>query len=344
MPETQTFESLLILEAYSMFDDGTADGRTKRDGGRGLERLMRLGYPRKFAERYEELWGERALAILRAMERPLPRCFRVNTLRGTVQRVTRMLNRKGFQFRRVPWSRFGFCLTREPFSIASTPEHLGGFVYLQEASSMYPPEALEPVRGETVADMAAAPGGKTSHMAQLMENEGLIYAFDVRAERLRETSLNLSRLGVTNTILVQGSAERLPELGVTFDRILLDAPCTGSGTIHKNPERKTSRGMEDVRFCQGLQMRLIKAALESLRPGGVLVYSTCSLEPEENEFVIQWVLDNFDVELLPLRYGEPALTEPFGVELSGEIEKARRFYPDRHGTSGFFVAKLRLRR
>ncbi len=306
-----------------------------------LEKLFSLGYSKTFAERYYELWGGRALKIAEAMEKSLPRCFRVNTLRIEVPKLTKLLNKKGFQFRRVPWAREGFCLTREPFSITSTPEYLGGLLYIQEASSMYPPVALEPKPGEVVADMAAAPGGKTSYMAQLMENEGSIYAFDVGEDRLRETRLNLSRLGVTNTILFHKSSLHIDELGVEFDKILLDAPCTGSGTIHKNPERKANRTMEDVEFCQGLQMRLIEKGLSVLKPGGSLVYSTCSLEPEENEFVIQWVLDSFDVELLSLRYGEPALTNPFGVELSDEIKKARRLYPDRHGTSGFFVAKIK---
>ncbi len=306
-----------------------------------LEKLFSLGYSKTFAERYHQLWGERALAIAEAMEKPLPRCFRVNTLRTEVPKLTKLLNKKGFQFKRVPWTREGFCLTCEPFSITSTPEYLGGLLYIQEASSMYPPVALEPKPGERVADMAAAPGGKTSHMAQLMGNRGMIYAFDVGEDRLKETRLNLSRLGVTNTILIHKSSLHIDELGVEFDKILLDAPCTGSGTIHKNPERKAGRTMEDVKFCQGLQIKLLERGLSVLKEGGILVYSTCSLEPEENEFVLQWVLDNFDVELLPLRYGEPALTKPFGIELSGVIKEARRFYPDRHGTSGFFVAKVK---
>ncbi len=308
-----------------------------------LEKLFSLGYSKTFAERYYELWGERALAIAEAMEKPLPRCFRVNTLRIEVPELTKLLNKKGFQFKRVPWTREGFCLTREPFSITSTPEYLGGLLYIQEASSMYPPVVLEPKPGETVADMAAAPGGKTSYLAQLMENEGIIYAFDVGEDRLKETRLNLSRLGVTNTILIHSSSLHIDELGVEFDRILLDAPCTGSGTIHKNPERKTSRTMDDVKFCQNLQVKLIEKGLSVLKGGGIIVYSTCSLEPEENEFVIQWVIDNFEVELLPLRYGEPALIKPFGIELSEEVGNARRFYPDRHGTSGFFVAKIQKR-
>ena len=305
-----------------------------------IERLFSLGYSKTFAERYYELWGERALKIAEAMEKPLPRCFRVNTLRIEVPRLTKMLNKKGFQFRRVPWAREGFCLTKEPFSITSTPEYLGGLLYIQEASSMYPPVALEPKPGDVVADMAAAPGGKTSYLAQLMKNRGIIYAFDVDEERLREMRLNLSRLGVINTVLLHRSSLHMGELGIEFDKILLDAPCTGSGTIHKNPERKSSRTMEDIRFCQRLQMQMLRVALENLKPGGIVVYSTCSLEPEENEFVIQWVLNNFDVKLLPLKYGEPALTEPFGVKLSEEISKARRFYPDRHGTTGFFIAKI----
>ncbi len=305
-----------------------------------LERLFSLGYSKTFAERYYQLWGERVVKIAEAMEKPLPRCFRVNTLRIEIPKLTKLLNKKGFQFKRVPWAREGFCLTREPFSITSTPEYLSGLLYIQEASSMYPPIALEPKPGEIVADMAAAPGGKTSYMAQLMKNKGVIYAFDVGEERLKEMRLNLSRLGVTNTIIFHKSSLYLGELGIEFDKILLDAPCTGSGTIHKNPERKANRTLEDVRFCQNLQMKLIKVALENLKKGGILVYSTCSLEPEENEFVIQWVLDNFKVELLPLHYGEPALVKPFGVELNEEIIKARRFYPDKHNTSGFFIAKI----
>ena len=305
-----------------------------------LERLFSLGYSKTFAERYYQLWGERAIKIAEAMEKPLPRCFRVNTLRIEIPKLTKLLNKKGFQFKRVPWAREGFCLTREPFSITSTPEYLSGLLYIQEASSMYPPVALEPKPGEIVADMAAAPGGKTSYIAQLMKNKGVIYAFDVGEERLKEMRLNLSRLGVTNTIIFHKSSLYLGELGIEFDKILLDAPCTGSGTIHKNPERKANRTLEDVKFCQNLQMKLIKVALENLKKGGILVYSTCSLEPEENEFVIQWVLDNFKVKLLPLHYGEPALVRPFGVELSEEIIKARRFYPDKHNTSGFFIAKI----
>ena len=305
-----------------------------------LERLFSLGYSKTFAERYYQLWGERAIKIAEAMEKPLPRCFRVNTLRIEIPKLTKLLNKKGFQFKRIPWAREGFCLTREPFSITSTPEYLSGLLYIQEASSMYPPIALEPKPGEIVADMAAAPGGKTSYMAQLMKNKGVIYAFDVGEERLKEMRLNLSRLGVTNTIIFHKSSLYLGELGIEFDKILLDAPCTGSGTIHKNPERKANRTLEDVKFCQNLQMKLIKVALENLKKDGILVYSTCSLEPEENEFVIQWVLDNFKVELLPLHYGEPALVKPFGVELNEEIIKARRFYPDKHNTSGFFIAKI----
>ncbi|WP_048147263.1 NOL1/NOP2/sun family putative RNA methylase [Pyrococcus abyssi] len=306
-----------------------------------LEKLLTLGYSKPFAERYYQLWGERALRIAQAMEKPLPRCFRINTLKISVQNLVKRLNKKGFQFRRVPWAREGFCLTREPFSITSTPEYLTGLIYIQEASSMYPPVALDPKPGEIVADMAAAPGGKTSYLAQLMENKGVIYAFDVDEDRLKETRINLSRLGVLNVILFHSSSLYIDQLGIEFDKILLDAPCTGSGTIHKNPERKWNRTMDDIKFCQGLQMKLVEKALEVLKPGGILVYSTCSLEPEENEFVIQWVLENFDVELLPLKYGEPALTRPFGIELSDEIKKARRLYPDVHGTSGFFVAKIR---
>ncbi|AIF68764.1 nol1-nop2-sun family nucleolar protein III [Palaeococcus pacificus DY20341] len=306
-----------------------------------LEKLFSLGYAKDFAERYYQLWGERALRIAEAMEKPLPRCFRVNTLRVEVPKLTKILNKKGFQFKRIPWAREGFCLTREPFSITSTPEYLSGLLYIQEASSMYPPVALEPKPGEVVADMAAAPGGKTSYLAQLMENKGIIYAFDVGGERLKEMRLNISRLGVTNTIIFHKSSLYMDELGIEFDKILLDAPCTGSGTIHKNPERKSSRTMEDVKFCQNLQMQMVKVALENLKKGGILVYSTCSLEPEENEFVVQWILDNFNVEILPLRYGEPALTKPFGIELSEEIAKARRFFPDKHETSGFFVVKIK---
>ena len=134
--------------------------------------------------------------------------------------------------------------------------------------------------------------------------------------------------------------------GVKVDKILLDAPCSGEGVIHKDPSRKTRSGKRDIEICVEMQKKLIKSAIKSLKVGGVLVYSTCSLTPEENEFIINEVLECYPLEIEEIEWGENAFTEipKKNIKFKSELRKAKRFYPHKHETSGFFVAKLKLKK
>jgi 16S rRNA C967 or C1407 C5-methylase (RsmB/RsmF family) len=150
-------------------------------------------------------------------------------------------------------------------------------------------------------------------------------------------------MGVMNTAVIQMDSRKFSETGLKIDKILLDAPCTGEGIIHKDPSRKVSRGKEDILFCSSMQTSLLKSAVDSLRDGGVVVYSTCSMTPEENEFVVSNVLDFYEKRGIRLEIEKV----PWGVKslkLEGvrdELKNARRLYPHKHGCSGFFVAKIR---
>ncbi len=304
------------------------------------EIARRYGYDEFIIRRWIAFFGEKeTLRLVEAMERGIPKHIRVNTLKIDERELIERLEDRGFSLEKteVPLC---YKVVKEPFSIGATPEYLLGYYYVMEKSSCVPPLALNPKPGETIADFASSPGGKTTFLAQLMENRGVIIAIEANEERIQPLIDNIHRMGMLNTVVLRMNAVKFKNLGIKVDKILIDAPCSGEGVIHKDKSRKTDRGARDIEFCSALQRELLESAIESLKPGGVLVYSTCSLTPEENELNVQWVLDNFEVELEDIPWGDPALTEIPGVELSDEIRKCRRFYPHKHETSGFFVAKI----
>jgi 16S rRNA C967 or C1407 C5-methylase (RsmB/RsmF family) len=172
-----------------------------------------------------------------------------------------------------------------------------------------------------------------------MTNAGAIVAVDVSRERLYALENNLERCGVTNCLAYWEDANAMDFKGKQFDRVLLDAPCSGNYVADRGWFSK--RTLKDVGLNAERQRQLLGTAVKLLKPGGVLVYTTCSLEPEEDELNVQWLLDNNDLKLEGIEgSGSPALTEIFGDELNGEIAKCRRFWPDETGTQGFFVAKV----
>ncbi len=301
----------------------------------------KYGYSEFIVRRFLNLFDD-AEDLIEAMEKPLPEYIRINTLKTDVERAIDSLEKRGFRLRETPFP-FVYELVESPFSPGATPEYLMGYYYIQDASSAVPPLVLEPERDEVVVDMCASPGGKTTFIAQLMENSGAIIAVEVNRDRLDALAHNIHRCGVLNTVILHMDARKLPQTGLKADRVLLDAPCTGEGIIHKDPTRKKSRGPEDLLFCSTLQKGLIVSALKILRKGGVLVYSTCSLAPEENEMVIQTLLERYPIELMDVNYGSPGLERAGSFRFSEDMRKTRRFYPHLHGTSGFFVARIRLK-
>lgn len=264
--------------------------------------------------------------------------LRINTLKISKKALISRLKKKGVKLQDVLFLKHGFYFESD-FSLGATPEYLLGYYYLQEAASQLPPIVLDPKEGELVLDMAAAPGSKTTYLAQLMNNKGKIYACDSNSLRLRSLQNNLERLGVTNTIIFRRDARFIDDLDLSFDKILLDAPCSGNFCV--NPNYYIQRTLQDINMMAEKQKQLVKTAFKLLKKEGVLVYSTCSLEPEENEMIVDYALSlGFKLEDTGLNIGDPGFSEVFGLKLK-DMSKTRRFWPHKHDTEGFFIAKLR---
>lgn len=286
-----------------------------------------------FLDRYRAMGHE-----LRGDERT-SRAIRINTLLAGREEVVGRLEARGVKLTPIPWLRDGLHVEGGESSAGASFEYLLGLYSIQEAAAQYPVEVLAPASGELVLDMCAAPGGKTTQAAAWMGNRGVVVAVDVRRDRLYALENNIERTGVENCVAYCADAAALDYGGTLFDRILLDAPCSGNFVTDREWFRK--RDIGDVEKNAMGQRRLLGAALGLLKQGGALVYTTCSLEPEEDELNVQWLLENHDVKLSEINGpGSPALTEVLGRSLSPEVAKCRRFWPDETGTQGFFVAKV----
>ncbi|WP_297522198.1 tRNA (cytosine(49)-C(5))-methyltransferase [Thermococcus sp.] len=272
--------------------------------------------------------------------KPLRQSIRVNTLKAPLEVVVERLKEE-FDLEPIPWVREGFFINVD--NLAKVPEHGLGLVFGQEASSMIPPVVLDPKPGELVLDMAAAPGSKTGQIAQYMENEGCIIANDPKLSRANVLIANLNRMGVLIARVTTKDGAHFARFQNTFDRILLDAPCSSVGMIRKKWRFLEEWSMKTVVRYMNIQKRLIRAAYEALKPGGTLVYSTCTIDPLENEEVVDYLLRKTDARLekidLPVRTSAPVL-EWEGKEYSPELKKALRIHPNDNDTEAFFIAKI----
>jgi NOL1/NOP2/sun family putative RNA methylase len=300
-------------------------------------------FKEKFIERYSKLtnWDEFKKYNLSFLRKSI----RVNTLKTSIKDLKKSLE-KNWILEPIPWCKVGFYMTHKEgrLDLGNTYEHALGYYYVQEAASMIPPIVLDPQPGEIILDMCAAPGSKSSQIAQYMNNEGLMLANDVKGDRLSALGMNLQRMGIHNHIITLMPGQRYADKNIKFDRVLLDAPCTGVGTIRKSPKTIRIWNPASVRRLASLQKHLILAAWKCLKPGGTLVYSTCSTEPEEDEAIIDYLLskvDNAKVEeiKIPIKKGTP-ITEFEGKTYSKEVKKTLRLWPHENDTEGFFVAKL----
>lgn len=279
------------------------------------------------------------------LQRP-PKYLRFNPIRAPEIRDLQVrLEARGFEMRPTRFDPRVYRIDQAPISPGATLEHLRGMTTPQDLASAAAPMAVAAGSAETVADLAAAPGVKTIHLAGDMENQGRLVAVEPDEDRMRALRFNLERCGVQNALLRQHGAEDTPGEGWA-DKVMLDAPCTGEGTIPKDRSRKKGR-IEEVADRANLQATLLDRADRILRPGGTLVYATCTMGPEENEVQVQRLLDRgYSMERLPFHECEgvplaDGVTEWPGFELSEELRACKRFIPGIHPTLGFFVAKLR---
>jgi len=291
---------------------------------------------------------EKIVDVLEANEVQRPVTIRTNTLKTRRRDLAQALIARGVNLDPVgKWSKVGLVVYSANVPLGATPEYLGGHYILQGASSLLPVMALAPQAGERVLDMASAPGGKTTHIAAIMNNTGMILANDANKDRCKAVVGNVHRLGITNTVICNYDGRKLPKIMTGFDRVLLDAPCSGTGVISKDESAKLSKDESDIHLCSHLQKELILAAIDCLdhksKTGGYLVYSTCSVLPEENENVVDYVLRKRHVKLVPtgLDFGVEGFTKYREKRYHPSMNLCRRYYPHTHNMDGFFVAKIK---
>lgn len=243
-----------------------------------------INLPKDFEERMQDMLGSAYPAFVRSYEKPKNQALRVNTLKGSVEEF---LEKAPFfhkaKIRCVPWENRGFYYN-EDMPFGKHPFHEAGVYYIQEPSAMTPVSYLDAKPNEKILDLCAAPGGKSTQIASYMDNEGILVCNEIHPARAKILSENVERMGIQNALVTNETPKRLSEVfGEYFDRILVDAPCSGEGMFRKNEEACNEWSLENVRICADRQDEILDCADLMLRPGGRLVYSTCTFAPEENE-------------------------------------------------------------
>ncbi|KAK4444281.1 NOL1/NOP2/sun family-domain-containing protein [Podospora aff. communis PSN243] len=348
MLRTRITETIRVLEDFANLAE---EGRSRAEY---TDQMLKdfcayYGYNEYLAEKLINLFPAReAFAFFEANESARPVVIRTNTLRTHRRDLAQALINRGVTLEPVgKWSKVGLQVFESTVPLGATPEYLAGHYILQAASSFLPVMALCPQENERVLDMAAAPGGKTTHMAALMKNTGVIFANDPSKQRAKGLIGNIHRLGARNTVVCNYDAREFPRVLGGFDRVLLDAPCSGTGVIAKDPSVKTNRDEKDFMTLPHTQKQLLLAAIDSVnhasKTGGYIVYSTCSVAVEENEQVVAYALSrrpNVRLVETGLPFGKEGFTHFMGKEFPPSMKMTRRYYPHLYNVDGFFVAKF----
>ncbi|WOO85489.1 25S rRNA (cytosine-C(5))-methyltransferase nop2 [Vanrija pseudolonga] len=294
--------------------------------------------------------ADEALAFFESNESPRPVTIRANTLRTRRRDLAQALINRGANLEPIgKWSKVGLQVFESPVPIGATPEYLAGHYMLQAASSFLPVIALAPQPGERVLDMASAPGGKTTYISALLQNTGVVFANDSNKARTKSLTANVHRMGCKNVVVCNYDAREFPRVMGGFDRVLLDAPCSGTGVISKDASVKVNKSERDFQLLAHLQKQLILCALDSVNAnsatGGYVVYSTCSVTVDENESVVDYALrkrPHCKLVSTGLEFGVEGFTSFEGKHFNPTVNLTRRYYPHKHNMDGFFVAKFKV--
>ncbi len=303
------------------------------------EKTLPVGFVERYATFIPDLED-----FVAAMLRPARRTLRINTLKATREQALEWLD--DLHPEELPWWNLAFAIKHDT-GIGKRLDHFLGLYYLQDASSMVPALILGPRRNETVLDLAAAPGSKTTQMSAMMENTGLLIANDSSSSRVRGLIGNIDRAGCLNVVVCRMDGIALSrQLEGRCDRVLVDAPCTCEGTMRKSRQAVTRWSVEACERFSRLQKGLVLAGYRSLRPGGSMVYSTCTIAPEENEIVVAYLLEkNPEAELLPVSLPgftmREALSKWQNRVFPEAVKNCRRVLPQDNDSEAFFLALVR---
>lgn len=301
-------------------------------------------FPKEFLEKYQEILEKEDLKrFIDSCSVRLTKAIRINKLK--INSIDEIEVLKDLNLKETPYLKGTYFILSTVSAIGSTVEQLNGLFQIQEVSSLLPVLVLDPKPNEVILDLTAAPGNKTTYIAEKMNNTGLIVANEIDTKRIKTLIYALKKLGVTNTIVTNFDG-RFFNMGLKFDKILLDAPCSCEGEIKKNKDVLKSWSEKLVLSKSKLQKELILNAFDQLKENGVLVYSTCTLSPEENEEVIDYLIKKrkkLSIEKINI----PNLNYTEGLEkyksktYSLEVKKAIRIWPHLTDLEGFFICKIK---
>ncbi|EGW34253.1 uncharacterized protein SPAPADRAFT_59678, partial [Spathaspora passalidarum NRRL Y-27907] len=343
---------LEIVKVLENFNDMAEEGKSRTDY---VNRLLAdiceyFGYSEFLADKLFHLFSPaEAMEFFEANEIARPITIRTNTLKTRRRDLAQKLVNRGVNLQPIgSWTKVGLQIFDSQVPIGATPEYLAGHYILQAASSFLPVMALAPQENERVLDMAAAPGGKTTYISALMKNTGCVFANDANKARTKSLIANIHRLGCKNTIVCNYDAREFPKVIGGFDRVLLDAPCSGTGVIAKDEGVKVRRTEKDFIQIPHLQKQLLLSAIDSVDAnsptGGIIVYSTCSVAVDENESVVDYALrkrPNVKLVDTELQIGKEGFTSYRGKHFNPKLSLTRRYYPHTYNVDGFFVAKFK---
>ena len=300
--------------------------------------------PKEFIENLYELHSPLvADKILAGMAGKRNATLRVNTLKYNIQDLMRYFREINIKFERVNFYNDALIIKNaNEKEIQKLEIYKKGYIYLQSLSSMVPPIVLGATENENILDMASAPGSKTTQISAMMKNTGHIVANELDKIRCERLKFNVENQGATNTKIINGYGEKLgdkyPE---NFDRVLLDTPCSGEGRfIAEIPGTYRNWSVRSVKELSKIQRKLIKSGYNALKPGGIMVYSTCTLNLEENENILRWALENLNLKMMDINLDIKGAIPGDSLDTKLGIEKAIKILPTKE-MEGFFVAKLK---